>query len=387
MAIPVTLSGIGVTPPPLSTDLVDPRAVKFTINPATGLPSIVPGSMVAAPPWLIWFNSQFVGSEVTDDTALLEALDEGAGANDAQALARESQTQQALDEGAGLAEAQKATRLAQAALLRQALSPEPVNFANKLRELESSIALLNNPKDYDAAIRSLQKSIELTQSLVPETFKVTESQIIGAEWLIDIGGSANAITANTTTQYFVLQTGTVVRLVPTSSNTATVTLAVNGITPGPVVKNDGVALLASDIQANQAYLLLWTGSAWQIIGAIVTSALLAPLPSGDFWVGNSSNVATAVAMSGDATLDNTAKLTLDTVNPDVGTFGDATHTVTVTANAKGLITSITVNGITITSAQIIAALGYTPATSGANSTFTLVANLVTGAVTGTITQV
>lgn len=76
------------------------------------------------------------------------------------------------------------------------------------------------------------------------------------------------------------------------------------------------------------------------------------LLSGDIFVGNASNQATAATMSGDATLSNTGAITLATVNPDVGSFTNPN----VTVNAKGLIIAIT-NGpagisVTITTAKL-----------------------------------
>ena len=62
---------------------------------------------------------------------------------------------------------------------------------------------------------------------------------------------------------------------------------------------------------------------------------LAALPSADILVGNASNVASPVAISGDATLSNAGALTLDTVNSNVGSFTNAS----VTVNAKGLVTA------------------------------------------------
>lgn len=64
-----------------------------------------------------------------------------------------------------------------------------------------------------------------------------------------------------------------------------------------------------------------------------------PLTNTHIFVGNSSGVATDVALSGDATLANTGALTLATVNSNVGTCGDATHVSQVTLNAKGLTTA------------------------------------------------
>lgn len=74
------------------------------------------------------------------------------------------------------------------------------------------------------------------------------------------------------------------------------------------------------------------------------------LTSSHIYVGNGSNVATDVALSGDATLANTGAMTLATVNSNVGTFTNAT----ITVNAKGLITAASTGsggGGTITTKQ------------------------------------
>src|ERR1700733_10917843 len=67
----------------------------------------------------------------------------------------------------------------------------------------------------------------------------------------------------------------------------------------------------------------------------VTTVSLAPLSSADILVGNASNVAAAVALSGDATLANNGALTLGTVNSNVGSFTNTS----ITVNAKGLVTA------------------------------------------------
>lgn len=68
----------------------------------------------------------------------------------------------------------------------------------------------------------------------------------------------------------------------------------------------------------------------------LTSGTLTPtLTSAHLLVGNVSNVATDVALSGDATLANTGAMTLATVNTNVGSFTNAN----VTVNAKGLVTA------------------------------------------------
>lgn len=69
-------------------------------------------------------------------------------------------------------------------------------------------------------------------------------------------------------------------------------------------------------------------------------------------VGNGSNVATDVAASGDLTLANTGAFTFNTVNGNVGTFGTASSTGTVTVNAKGLVTAASNTAIQITESQV-----------------------------------
>ena len=77
-----------------------------------------------------------------------------------------------------------------------------------------------------------------------------------------------------------------------------------------------------------------------------SSFIAAALASGDFYVGNASNLPVAVAMSGDAALANTGALTLATVNSGSGACGDATHVCAITTNAKGLTTAQTATSIT-----------------------------------------
>jgi hypothetical protein len=66
------------------------------------------------------------------------------------------------------------------------------------------------------------------------------------------------------------------------------------------------------------------------------------------FVGNGSNVATAVSMSGDAAIANTGAVTLATVNASVGSFGSNTESPIIVLDAKGRATAAT--QITITPA-------------------------------------
>jgi len=75
------------------------------------------------------------------------------------------------------------------------------------------------------------------------------------------------------------------------------------------------------------------------------SKLSASLAQGKILVGNASGVATAVDLSGDATIDNTGALTLANSGVTAGTYGTATSFPVVTVDAKGRVTSVTTNSI------------------------------------------
>lgn len=64
------------------------------------------------------------------------------------------------------------------------------------------------------------------------------------------------------------------------------------------------------------------------------------------------NYITALTGDGTASGPGSSVLTLATVNSNVGSFGDASHTVSVTANAKGLVTAISSNSIQISESQV-----------------------------------
>ncbi len=88
------------------------------------------------------------------------------------------------------------------------------------------------------------------------------------------------------------------------------------------------------------------------------------LTSGHIFVGNGINVASSVALSGDATLSNTGALTLGTVNTNVGTFQG------ITVNAKGLVTAA-VNQNYISGNQTITLSGDTTGSGTTAITTTL----------------
>lgn len=81
-------------------------------------------------------------------------------------------------------------------------------------------------------------------------------------------------------------------------------------------------------------------------GTLYAASVAAALTSARIWVGNGSNISTAVAISGDATLANTGALTLASVISAAGPIGSATITPIITYDAKGRLT--TVSSATIT---------------------------------------
>lgn len=87
-------------------------------------------------------------------------------------------------------------------------------------------------------------------------------------------------------------------------------------------------------------------------------------------VGNGSNVAVDVAMSGDATIANTGALTLATVNANVGSFGSNTESAIVVVDAKGRVTAATQITITPDASSVTGGAALTR-TNDTNVTLTL----------------
>ncbi|ASD64744.1 beta strand repeat-containing protein [Bdellovibrio bacteriovorus] len=83
---------------------------------------------------------------------------------------------------------------------------------------------------------------------------------------------------------------------------------------------------------------------WTVAGFAcqAPTPLLPTLNSGNIWVGNGSNVATAVAMSGDATLSNSGALTLATVAVSKGGTGSTSLTAggLIVGNGTSAVTSL-----------------------------------------------
>jgi hypothetical protein len=104
------------------------------------------------------------------------------------------------------------------------------------------------------------------------------------------------------------------------------------------------------------------------------------LTDNHIFVGNASNLAADVAMSGDATIVASGALTLATVNADVGTFGDASDVPVITVNGKGLITAITTSAVVAPAGTLS---GTTLNSTVVSSSLTSVGTIATGTWNGT----
>lgn len=73
----------------------------------------------------------------------------------------------------------------------------------------------------------------------------------------------------------------------------------------------------------------------------ITAGATPPLTSAHIFVGNASNIAADVAMSGDATIANTGAVALKNTGPGAtGPIGDSTHVAAVTIDAQGRVTAL-----------------------------------------------
>lgn len=112
---------------------------------------------------------------------------------------------------------------------------------------------------------------------------------------------------------------------------------------GTIVATSLTALTGLPSMANNTVLCNVAGSSAPATACPITTLAL---PNTQIFVGNVSNVPTAVTLSGAATIANNGVLTLATVNSNVGACGDATHVGVATYTAQGLATACTPVSIT-----------------------------------------
>lgn len=228
---------------------------------------------------------------------------------------------------------------------------------------------------------------------IPISGGVNETAIAKAEWLT-VTGTANAIIGTTATPIIALAAGMLFRLVPTATNTNATTLAVDGLTVKAVTKNGTTPLSGGELVSGTAYLVLYDGTQFQIVGFSVIfpasatllgtdgsgNPIVAALASGKIFIGSAGNLPVSQAVSGDGTLSNAGVLAIKTVasfTPVIQVGGSATgitFTFTATSVVVGAGTGAAVNvviNVTITGWPLVPSgtvtIGGLPVSAGAQA--------------------
>lgn len=144
-----------------------------------------------------------------------------------------------------------------------------------------------------------------------DAIQATQIQKQSVTWCGNAGGTADALTLTPSPASGANAVGQRFQFKATATNaTTTPTAAISGLTAITIQKNAGT-LLAGDITTGKWYeLFLDTTSTAQLNPLGAGPAASVGLTSAHLFVGNASNVATDVALSGDATLANTGALTI-----------------------------------------------------------------------------
>ena len=149
--------------------------------------------------------------------------------------------------------------------------------------------------------------------------------------LITVAGTANAITGTITPSLTVYTTGGVFSFVVGSTNTAAVTLNIDGVGVKSVTRTGSVALVAGDMVAGQVVLVEYDGTRFQLLngnsftnlnvsGTLGVTGLTTLGVTGAVFPGSSSGTATIVApaVAGTPTLTlPTVTGTISLINPGV----------------------------------------------------------------------
>lgn len=234
--------------------------------------------------------------------------------------------------------------------LQSFVSPAATQASTTASQLQALLRQLAfGPPTNDALQRI--RALEVKSAFQPQTSGVqvvTEADIANAEWLLNVAGT-NTVTAATETIYTELAPGFLVRFIPAHTNTGALTLNVNGIGAEPVTLNGTTALVGGELVIGQAYLLLWDGTEWQIIGPIVAESTLANAE----WltVGGTANAITGTTA---------VKYSALAAGFVVRLVPTATNTNTVTLNVNGIgAKAVTKFGATaLSGGELVNGTGY-----------------------------
>lgn len=123
-----------------------------------------------------------------------------------------------------------------------------------------------------------------------------------------------------------------------AGNTATITI------PALTVEDEGTTILngnATIMNFVGAGVTATVGGSGNATITIPGTAGNASLTANHIYVGNATNIATDVAMSGDATIVASGAVTLANTAVTPGTYGSASESAVITVDSKGRITTIT----------------------------------------------
>jgi len=227
---------------------------------------------------------------------------------------------------------------------------------NNITVTASGGATINGSASY--LITTNRASADFIYILAANNWIVRATGIVGT--LPIASGGTGQITANAALNAFLPTqsgaNGKVLSSDGTNSAWSTITTVI-GTLP---IANGGTGQITANAALN-AFLPSQTSNAGKVLATDGTNsswaaALTSVLSSAQIFVGNGSNAAVAVTMSGDSTLSNAGVLTLATVNATTGTFGSATAVTALTVNAKGLITAAASTAIQLASSAAVTGL-------------------------------
>lgn len=117
---------------------------------------------------------------------------------------------------------------------------------------------------------------------------VIDSQLITLYGGVDTG-STNAYVLNFVANFEAYADGIVIYWIPANTNTGASTINVNGLGPVAILNQDGTALTAGQVVANQVSTIMYKGTGFRLVGATATTTSL--------WGGTSTGVANTYTLA------------------------------------------------------------------------------------------